>query len=354
MSKMGYSGPYSKYPRPYSNSFCRRAGNALLESAVSEFQWNAGDARCSMRRILIPLDGTPFGEAVLSDACDLAGHNGELCLLHVIASPTTNRGTGPFTGRDALKASETYLESVAGPLRSRGFAVIKRTVVRSPLSAAIDEAEVECQAEMVAIATHGRGPGGRMLHGGVAWKALANCTVPVFLRHIGTDVPKDEQPQQFRVMVPLDGSEYSEKAIPVAERLSLKWNAPLSLVRVAEAVPLGAIAVVGAPSDQALAVEQVEAYLASVSRTLAGDIRTASLHGAVVPELVAFAGEHRISHVIMASHGRTALSRVILGSVADDLVHDLTCRIVVIPALAAGRLEEHNATIPSSHPVGAS
>jgi nucleotide-binding universal stress UspA family protein len=306
-----------------------------------------------MRRILIPLDGSPFGEAVVPDACDLAGHHGELYLLHVIPSPTTNRGTGQLTGRDALKASEAYLESVAAPLRARGFVVWKRTEVRSPLSAAIDEAAVECEAEMVAMSTHGRGPGGRMLRGGITWKTLANSRVPVFLRRIGTEAERSEWPQRFQVMVPLDGSEYSEKALPVAERLSLKWNAPVWLVRVAEPIPLSAVAVAGVPGDRAMEVEQVEAYLASVSAALGGDVRGACLTGAVVPQLGSFAREHHVSHVIMASHGRTGLSRVTLGSVADDLIHELTCGIVVIPALAPGRLEEHNPAMPSPHPVGA-
>jgi nucleotide-binding universal stress UspA family protein len=307
-----------------------------------------------MRRVLIPLDGTPFGEAVLGDACDLAGHGGELCLLHVVASPTTNRGTGTFTGRDALKASEAYLESVAAPLRPRGFTVTKRTAVRSPLSAAIDEAAVECQADMVAVATHGRGPGGRILHGGVTWKALANSHVPVFLRHIGTEAEKSEWPQPFRIMVPLDGSEYSEKALPIAERLALKWNAPVWLVRVAEPMPLSAVAVAGSGVDQEKEVEEIERYLASVGAAVGGDTRTACLTGGIVTQLVTFARKHRISHVVLASHGRTALSRVILGSVADDLIHDLRCGIVVIPALAPGRLEEHDATAASRRPMGAS
>ena len=167
-----------------------------------------------MRRILVPLDGSPFGEAALADACDLAGHNGELCLLHVVPSPTTNRGTGQFAGRNAIKGSEAYLESVAGPLRARGFVVRKRTEVCANPSAAIGEAAVACQAEMVAVATRGRGPGGRMLHGGVAWKALANSRIPVFLRHIGNEPELEDSLQPVGVMVPLDGSEYSKRPFP--------------------------------------------------------------------------------------------------------------------------------------------
>jgi nucleotide-binding universal stress UspA family protein len=85
--------------------------------------------------------------------------------------------------------------------------------------------------------------------------------------------------------------------------------------------------------------------LASVSSGLEGDVHTVTKIGSVVSRLVDFSLKQRISHVVMASHGRTALSRVILGSVADNLIHELRCGIVVIPALAAGRLEEHPALL---------
>jgi nucleotide-binding universal stress UspA family protein len=294
-----------------------------------------------MRRILVPLDGSQLGESILADACELSGHNGELVLLHVVPSLTTNRGTGRFSGLDALKGSEAYLESVAEPLRAHGFFVKKRTEVRANLSAAIDEAAIACDVEMVAVATHGRGPGGRMLHGGVAWKALANSTVPVFLRHVEDHSGRSEWPQKFRVMVPLDGSEYSEKALPIAQRLSLKWNAELWLVRVVERLPQATAAVPGLLEEQVKEVEEAEGYLASVSSALERDVLTATKIGSVVSRLVDFSLRQGISHVVMASHGRTALSRVILGSVADNLIHELTCGIVVIPALASGRLEEH-------------
>ncbi len=45
-----------------------------------------------------------------------------------------------------------------------------------------------------------------------------------------------------------------------------------------------------------------------------------------------------ISDVVMASHGRSGLSRVLLGSVADSLIEALDIPIVVAPALATNRL----------------
>jgi nucleotide-binding universal stress UspA family protein len=47
-----------------------------------------------------------------------------------------------------------------------------------------------------------------------------------------------------------------------------------------------------------------------------------------------------ITDVVMASHGRTGLARVILGSVADELIQRLHLPIIVIPALAAQAMHD--------------
>jgi hypothetical protein len=50
--------------------------------------------------------------------------------------------------------------------------------------------------------------------------------------------------------------------------------------------------------------------------------------------LVQVAGDRAITHVVMTSHGRTGLSRVIAGDVAASLIDRLSLPIIVIPSLA--------------------
>jgi len=275
---------------------------------------------------------------ILSDARDLAGSGGEMVLLHVIPSPSMDQGTGRFMGRDALKGSEAYLESVAAPLRAQGFRVKKRSEVRADVSASIDDMALEYEADMIVLATHGPDIGGRMLHGEVTWSALANSCVPLFLRHVKDEASAGVKTSVRAIMLPLDGSHFSEKAIPVAQELSLEWSATLWLVRVVQQVPV--LAVTGATRwpERTQELEQSEAYLKSISSCLSGEVRTSTRFGSVCQCLTEFVQEQQIGYVVIASHGRTGLSRVIHGSVADDLTHQLECGIVVVPALACGRL----------------
>jgi nucleotide-binding universal stress UspA family protein len=297
-----------------------------------------------MRRILVPLDGGPLAETILSDACDLAGRDGELILLHVIRTLTMDHGTDGFSHKTAAGDSEDYLATRAKPLRQQGFTVHTRTVVRADVSAAIDGAAVEDDVDLIVCATHGRGPGGRLIHGSVAWEAVANSTVPVFLKHVeeGTNAAA-EPPKHFRIMVPLDGSAYAEKALPLADWFALKWNAPLSLVRVVDyaggPAGFGFLGTIDYTEETAAA----KRYLDGISAGLQSESDTHAWAGRTVPDLVDFTKEHSITHVVMASHGHTAMWRVILGSVADGLIHELHCPIIVVPALARGRIEDHAA-----------
>jgi nucleotide-binding universal stress UspA family protein len=151
---------------------------------------------------------------------------------------------------------------------------------------------------------------------------------------------------EFAVLVPLDGSHFAEKAIPVAERLARKWNAALWLARVVECEPVTFMGYAAAEAASSPArLEECQTYLDGVATDLGRGngitIRTAVLQGPTVTELVNLVKQQAITHVVMSTHGRTALSRVLLGSVADGLIHELRLPIVLIPALAPGRLEDH-------------
>ena len=295
-----------------------------------------------MLRILVPLDGSALAESILPDARELAGAQGELVLLHVIRSPNLNRGTDGFTRKTAVQDSNDYLISRATPIREQGLAVHIRTLVRADVGAAIDETAISDAVDMIACATHGRGPAGRLMHGSVTWKTVANSAVPVFLRHVDGETSCPAEPAKgCRIMVPLDGSAYAEKALPVAEWLAMRWNAPLSLVRVVEFAFTPFAYASLPPLDYTEETAASKRYLDGIALGPSFEVERHAWDGQVVPELVNFAKEHSITHVVMASHGRTAMSRVILGSVADGLVHALHCPIIVIPALARGRIEDH-------------
>ncbi len=295
-----------------------------------------------MRRVIVPLDGTEFAEAILPDARRLAGTGGELVLIQD-ASVAPYAGFGYFDMQEQLmKASRDYLDKVASRLRADGVTVQTHTMVAGNAALAIDEAARIFHADMIAIATHARSGIGRLVHGSTTWRALAHSAVPVLVRHIG---PRAHgfvalESLERRILVPLDGSTLAEKALPVARQLAGEWNAEISLVQVVFTLETAS----GTPalnagdavySDIESATREAEAYLRQVAASLGSGVHAHVLMGSTIDALVAATDAWLISDVVTTSHGRTGLSRVILGSVADALLHRLDLPIVVVPALAA-------------------
>ncbi|MGH2583633.1 MAG: universal stress protein, partial [Dehalococcoidia bacterium] len=136
------------------------------------------------------------------------------------------------------------------------------------------------------------------------------------------------------ILVPLDGSETAAAAVPVAKEMARRFGSRVHLVQVvdtgAASLALGANAAAGALTDPAAITGEVDAqvevakgYLSAVVDELAGDGITAdyTIHdGPVGDDIVSAAKEGGADLIVMCSHGRTGLRRLVFGSVADHVV----------------------------------
>lgn len=261
-----------------------------------------------MRRVLVPLDGSRLAESILPDARRLAGPSGQLVLM---------RDATAADGEDAAGA-EDYLERLAQSLRSPDLSVETHTMTGDP-AVAIDVGAQAYRSDIIALATHGRSQAQRNWWGSVAWRAALRSPVPVLLRHAEQDGTQEEAVTERRIMVPLDGSDLAEKALPLAGDLAREWDAQLWLVRV-----------ISSAEDEPEVARQ---YLGRVAEHQGGDAHDEVLVGPAVESLAGAVNRLGITDVVMTSHGRTGVSRAIVGEVADNLIQRLHCPVMVIPSL---------------------
>jgi nucleotide-binding universal stress UspA family protein len=137
------------------------------------------------------------------------------------------------------------------------------------------------------------------------------------------------------LMVPLDGSTFAEHALPWAAALARRGPRPLHLVQVH--VPLmPAYGETGVMLDRTVEdeVRQTERdYLGSVVGRLAAVEVTAQaelVDGAVAEQLVRQAQSKGADLIVMTTHGRGVMSRLLLGSVADNLVRHTTAPVLLV------------------------
>jgi len=139
------------------------------------------------------------------------------------------------------------------------------------------------------------------------------------------------------ILVPLDGSAFSEQALPWAACLSKVAGAHLELVRVHDPVPPWTIATEGAVAATAVDPsirDAEEQYMANCAARLEEGgftgVTRQLLDGDVVEQIASHAEDNAFGLVVLATHGRGALSRLWLGSVSDALVRRLTVPVLLI------------------------
>ena len=136
-------------------------------------------------RLLVCLDGSDFAEQILPYLIELASRLGsKMVLLRVVTETPVVSAGDPRVVVEGLEMvskskqeAETYLESIAAPLRARGLGV-ECAVVEGPAGETIVRYSEANGMDLVALSTHGRGGLGRAVFGSVADYVLRHSTVP--------------------------------------------------------------------------------------------------------------------------------------------------------------------------------
>jgi len=139
-----------------------------------------------------------------------------------------------------------------------------------------------------------------------------------------------------RILVPLDGSLLAEGAIQTAAGLARESGAALVLLRAAEAHTLP-----GAdPTDaQVAVVREAEEYLTAVAARLGEEgvkgVETSVWYGPPATAIIEAARLQKGDLIVMTTHGRSGLGRLILGSVAESVLRGTTTPILLLRAPGA-------------------
>ena len=193
-------------------------------------------------QVIVPLDGSANAEAILPHALFFAQQTQSLLtLLRVIMPPGEPEYAVPYIPDDwyagEVSWTKNYLTSLASRLQAPGVRVQTQYQEGTFCGAVINSyAEQHSDVQLIALATHGRGAGGRLLLGSVAGDVYASAPTSLLLLH----PPKDEQlpsgpirgATYQTIVVPLDGTELSERVLEQATTLALACNASVLLVAV--------------------------------------------------------------------------------------------------------------------------
>lgn len=303
-------------------------------------------------KILVPLDGSSLAEQAIPYAATLAGPNEEITLLHVAPPPTPARDLRgwnlPMTEQDQARYVDRLraaLAEVAERWHSVAPAVAIEVAIGDPSEEILRTAQRQ-GIDLIVMGSHGRGALGRWRFGSVADRVARTSPIPVMIIR-PQDAPVEIGPVPLhRFIVPLDGSELAAQALPVAERLARRTHRPIHLIRVLPQTDelLLPTPGFGVPAANVEYRDITAALVQEATRMLEDE--AARLESAGIPttwqlgEGSPFAGIADAARpgdvIVLASHGRSGLTRWVLGSVAEKLIRLAEAPVIVVRATAAG------------------
>lgn len=136
-----------------------------------------------------------------------------------------------------------------------------------------------------------------------------------------------------RILVPTDFSETSAKAVNYGLELCSKFGAELHLHHAYEVTPIMYGEGGGAPSQsatglKAAAVTSLEELQLKHADNV--DVVRSVTEGKPFVEIVRYAKEHNIDLIVIGTHGQGAISHLLIGSVAENVVRKAACPVLVV------------------------
>ena len=143
-----------------------------------------------------------------------------------------------------------------------------------------------------------------------------------------------------KILVPLDGSQIAECVIPHITTIARACQAEVELVSVIEPIDIPTRGKIALSEDDLKAInnearKEAQNYLAHIAERLnRDDVRShpVVLSGKPADSLVEYAGANDVDLIIMATHGRSGLSRWFFGSIAEKIMRAVDTPILLVKA----------------------
>jgi nucleotide-binding universal stress UspA family protein len=283
-------------------------------------------------KLLVPLDGSRLAEQILPYARALAEAFKIPVELLRVAEPEL---IPPYA---LPRPAGDYLEEIAARYFPPPAEVDHAVEAGTPAEIIVARAAA-APGTLIAMATHGGSGIRRWLLGSVASKVVQTATNPVLLvRPIeGGDSAKPARLNT--IYVPLDGSGLAEKVLPHVKELARKMDLEVCLVRVYASPPESylvgeglSMPALGRLREQMR--EEAENYLTGKTNELRAEglsrVHDIAIEGDPAGEIIDVARKTPDNMLAMATHGRSGLGRLVLGSVAEKVVHHSRDPVLII------------------------
>ena len=274
-------------------------------------------------KILVCTDGSPESEGAITAALNLAKTTGSTVFLlevlfylagYELQSPDSL--APPMVNLELMQVQETAarerLETRKAEAAREGVTLDPRIRTAASAYDGIMEEAGEIKPDLIIMGRHGYTGLTRLLMGSVTARVIGHSPCHVLVAPQGVALSFE------RLLIASDGSPFSEAA----------WDEALSLAKTMGSALIG-VAVAAADRDIPTATEVVRGLEAAASEQgIALD--TMIPMGRPEEGIVKAAEFKQASLIIVGSHGRTGLKRLLMGSVAERVIGHAKCPVLVV------------------------
>jgi len=269
-------------------------------------------------KVLVVTDGSEFSEGAVREAIRLVQRSdGQLYALSVAVTNPEYEALAPKLLQKEEDEAVARLERMKSRAGEAG--VDCHIVLRHGLEIyqeIVSEAE---NNQIDVIVTGRRGKSGlmRLMMGSTTAKVIghAHCSVMV--------VPRAAHIEGQRILLAVDGSRYSDMAASASISIAKQLHAPVSVVSVAYSEHKEQ-----RHQEAEQIVNRVTHFLSQEGIQVDGEVLTGR-PGEVIVEAAHARG---IDLIVIGSHGRTGLERMLMGSVSDKVIGHAQCAVLVVRA----------------------
>lgn len=281
------------------------------------------------RRLLVPLDGSPFAASVVPLALDLAHRaGGEVRFVVVTPPPPMSDGSvtvlNPSLAPSLHTENRRYLDDLLSREAGKGVR-LSGELLDGPVVDMLADAVRAHGSDLVVLATHGRGGFSRFWLGSTATGLIRQSPAPLLLLRPGEgELLPPLRPT--RVLLPVDGSGFGDALIWEALAFGGAEGVEYHLVQVIPPVPI-LLSAASPARDEKLFAERQDAALESLASVREGfAARGATCRASILvaenvsEELIEYADRQGCDLIAMGTHGRGGVGRLLIGSVADKVI----------------------------------
>lgn len=265
--------------------------------------------------MLIPTDGSKFSEGAIREAINLAKNcSSKIFVLSVVEMNPEFEALAPGLVEKTEKETRQHLESVKSRASKEG--VDCEIIVHEgeePHQYIVDEA-AKRKVEMIIMGRRGRTGLKRLMMGSVTARVIGHSPCKVLV------IPETAKVSYKNILVATDGSKYSDAA--ALEAISIAKRCGSDLI---------ALSVATKDKDLQSAKKSVE-KISQIAEKEGLKVKTLTPRGIPYNVIVETAEKKNADIIVVGSHGRTGIERLLMGSVTERVIGHANCAVLVVKA----------------------